>query len=61
MAALNGHDRVQQCEVFYCLVNGHGLKWGTQNSLTHSQTGTSLTACFTKGCIRTVVRMPFRF
>jgi hypothetical protein len=32
MAALNGHDRVQQCEVFYCLVNGHGLVLNNVNS-----------------------------
>jgi hypothetical protein len=32
MASLNGHDRVQQCEVFYCLVNGHGLVLNNVNS-----------------------------
>jgi hypothetical protein len=32
MAALNGHDRVQQCEVFYCIVNGHGLVLNNLNS-----------------------------
>ncbi len=32
MAALNGTDRVQQCEVFYCLVNGHGLVLNNLNS-----------------------------
>jgi len=32
MAALNGQDRVQQCEVFYCLVNGHGLVLNNLNS-----------------------------
>ena len=32
MASLNGHDRVQQCEVFYCSVNGHGLLLNNINS-----------------------------
>lgn len=32
MAELNGHDRVQQCEVFYCVVNGHGLVFNNLNS-----------------------------
>src|SRR5439155_11270275 len=32
MATLNGHDRVQQCEVFYCVVNGHGLVFNNVNS-----------------------------
>src|SRR6266568_9658797 len=32
MATLNGHDRVQQCEVFYCVVNGHGLVLNNVNS-----------------------------
>ena len=32
MAGLNGHDRVQQCEVFYCVVNGHGLVLNNVNS-----------------------------
>ena len=32
MASLNGSDRVQQCEVFYCLVNGHGLVLNNLNS-----------------------------
>ena len=32
MASLNGHDRVQQCEVFFCVVNGHGLVLNNVNS-----------------------------
>ena len=32
MASLNGADRVQQCEVFYSLVNGHGLVLNNVNS-----------------------------
>ena len=32
MAGLNGQDRVQQCEVFYCVVNGHGLVLNNVNS-----------------------------
>src|SRR5712691_2273633 len=32
MATLNGQDRVQQCEVFYCAVNGHGLVLNNVNS-----------------------------
>jgi hypothetical protein len=32
MASLTGHDRVQQCEVFYCVVNGHGLVLNNVNS-----------------------------
>ena len=32
MASFNGHDRVQQCEVFYCVVNGHGLVLNNVNS-----------------------------
>ena len=32
MASLNGKDRVQQCEVFYCVVNGHGLVLNNINS-----------------------------
>jgi hypothetical protein len=32
MASFNGKDRVQQCEVFYCLVNGHGLVLNNVNS-----------------------------
>jgi hypothetical protein len=32
LASLNGADRVQQCEVFYCLVNGHGLVLNNLNS-----------------------------
>ena len=32
MASLNGKDRVQQCEVFYSLVNGHGLVLNNLNS-----------------------------
>lgn len=32
MASLNGRDRVQQCEVFYCVVNGHGLVLNNLNS-----------------------------
>jgi hypothetical protein len=32
MASLNGQDRVQQCEVFYCVVNGHGLILNNLNS-----------------------------
>ena len=32
LATLNGHDRVQQCEVFYCVVNGHGLLLNNLNS-----------------------------
>jgi hypothetical protein len=32
MATLNGQDRVQQCEVFYCVVNGHGLLLNNVNS-----------------------------
>jgi len=32
MASLAGHDRVQQCEVFYCVVNGHGLLLNNVNS-----------------------------
>jgi len=32
MASLNGTDRVQQCEVFYCVVNGHGLVFNNVNS-----------------------------
>ena len=32
MASLNGHDRVQQGEVFYCVVNGHGLVFNNVNS-----------------------------
>jgi hypothetical protein len=32
MASLNGKDRVQQCEVFYCVVNGHGLVLNNLNS-----------------------------
>jgi len=33
LASLNGHDRVQQCEVFYCVVNGHGLVLNNLNSV----------------------------
>jgi hypothetical protein len=33
LASLNGKDRVQQCEVFYCVVNGHGLVLNNVNSL----------------------------
>lgn len=32
MASLNGHDRVQQSEVFYCVANGHGLVLNNLNS-----------------------------
>jgi hypothetical protein len=32
MAALNGTDRVQQCEAFYSIVNGHGLVLNNINS-----------------------------
>ena len=32
LASLGGHDRVQQCEVFYCVVNGHGLVLNNVNS-----------------------------
>lgn len=32
MASLNGADRVQQCEVFYSSVNGHGLVLNNVNS-----------------------------
>jgi len=32
MASLNGVDRVQQCEVFYCVVNGHGLVLNNLNT-----------------------------
>jgi hypothetical protein len=32
MASLNGTDRVQQGEVFYCVVNGHGLVLNNVNS-----------------------------
>jgi len=32
MASLNGQDRVQQSEVFYCVVNGHGLVFNNVNS-----------------------------
>jgi hypothetical protein len=32
MASLNGVDRVQQCEVFYSVVNGHGLVLNNVNS-----------------------------
>jgi len=32
LTSLNGHDRVQQCEVFYCVVNGHGLVLNNVNS-----------------------------
>ncbi len=32
MAALNGKDRVQQCEAFYTVVNGHGLLFNNLNS-----------------------------
>jgi hypothetical protein len=32
MASLNGADRVQQCEVFYSVVNGHGLVLNNVNS-----------------------------
>lgn len=32
MASLNGKDRVQQCEVFYCVANGHGLVLNNLNS-----------------------------
>ena len=32
LASLNGQDRVQQCEVFYCNVNGHGLILNNVNS-----------------------------
>jgi hypothetical protein len=32
MAALNGVDRVQQCEVFFSVVNGHGLVLNNVNS-----------------------------
>lgn len=32
MAGLDGQDRVQQCEVFYCVVNGHGLVLNNVNS-----------------------------
>ena len=32
MASLNGHDRVHQGEVFYCVVNGHGLVFNNVNS-----------------------------
>lgn len=32
MASLNGQDRVQQCEVFYCIANGHGLVLNNLNS-----------------------------
>jgi len=32
MASLNGVDRVRQCEVFYTLVNGHGLVLNNVNS-----------------------------
>lgn len=32
LASLNGQDRVQQCEVFYCIVKGHGLLLNNVNS-----------------------------
>jgi len=32
MASLDGKDRVQQCEVFFCAVNGHGLALNNLNS-----------------------------
>src|SRR6267154_402131 len=32
MATLNGQDRVHQCEVFYSVVNGHGLVLNNLNS-----------------------------
>jgi hypothetical protein len=32
MASLNGTDRVHQGEVFYCVVNGHGLVFNNVNS-----------------------------
>jgi hypothetical protein len=32
MASLNGQDRVHQCEVFYCVANGHGLVLNNLNS-----------------------------
>ena len=32
LASLNGQDRVRQCEVFYCVVNGHGLVLNNVNS-----------------------------
>ena len=32
MASLDGHDRVQQCEVYYCVVNSHGLVLNNVNS-----------------------------
>ena len=32
LASLNGKDRVQQCEAFYCVVNGHGLVLNNLNS-----------------------------
>lgn len=32
MASLNGTDRVQQCEAFYCVVNGRGLVLNNVNS-----------------------------
>ncbi len=32
MSALNGEDRVQQCQVFYSVVNGHGLVLNNVNS-----------------------------
>jgi hypothetical protein len=32
MASLNSKDRVQQCEAFYCVVNGHGLVLNNINS-----------------------------
>lgn len=32
MASLNGKDRVQQCEAFYTVVNGHGLLFNNINS-----------------------------
>jgi hypothetical protein len=32
MASPTGQDRVQQCQVFYCVVNGHGLVLNNVNS-----------------------------
>ncbi len=32
MASLNGQDRVQHCDVFYCIINGHGLVLNNVNS-----------------------------
>ena len=32
LASLNGQDRVQQCEAFYCVANGHGLVLNNLNS-----------------------------